>query len=662
MNDKQNSISNILKIAILCVLGILVYSNTFHSPFQFDDEENITENVSIRNLRDLKAIWSYWPTRFITYLSFAFNYHFNQQGVPGYHLGNLIIHLISAILVMWFILLTFSTPAIKDKEVSKYAKSIAFFGSLLFVCHPIQTQAVTYIYQRTASLAVLFYLASLSLYIKARLLQNQSSHSVIPGVCYAGSLIFALLGMFTKELVITLPLMILLYEFCFLRAGKNINWKYVVPFLVILLIIPVTMLGSRSARSGVMKELAKGSGEISRSHYFLTQFRVLLTYLRLLFVPLNQNLDYDYPVSETLWEMSTLGSVSVLLFILGTGILLFRRYRLISFCIFWFFLTLSVESSVIPLMNVIFEHRLYLPMVSYSIFLPAMLYYLCRKIITNYELRITNSDKSIFNKARLWQVILLMIVTLYSILAYARNEVWKSELSLWDDTVNKSPGKARPYNNRGVVYSNMGEHDKALSDFEQALSINPNYENAYNNRGVAYVNLGEFDKAMSDFNQALRIDSSHADAYNNRGNAYLRKGKFNKAVSDFNQSLRVNSDNASVYYNRGIAYENTGKYDKAISDFNKALSIDQNYADAYNNRGIAYLKKGEFDKAISDFNKALSINHDYADAYSNRGVAYGNLGEHDKAISDFNKALSINPNHVDACSNRRVACEQKRGN
>ncbi len=152
----MNSTSKFLAVISLCVLGILVYSNTFHSPFQFDDEHRIIKNVSIRDLGDLETIWSYFPTRFVPYLSLAFNYHFNQLRVPGYHLVNLVIHLISGIAVWWFILLTFSTPAVKGREIARHANHIAFLGSLIFVAHPVQTEAVTYIYQRTASLAALF--------------------------------------------------------------------------------------------------------------------------------------------------------------------------------------------------------------------------------------------------------------------------------------------------------------------------------------------------------------------------------------------------------------------------------------------------------------------------------------------------------------------------
>ncbi len=639
----MNSTSNLLAVVSVCVLGIFVYSNTFHSPFHFDGERCIAENVSIRNLTHLRAIWDYWPTRFTTFLSLAFNYHFNGLRVFGYHVVNLVVHLTSAIVVRWFIILTFCTPAMKNKEITRHAKSIAFFAGLLFVAHPIQTQAVTYVIQRATSMATLLYLTSLSLYIKARLSQNQRLAPAIYGFYYGSSMVAALLGMLTKELFVTLPLMMLLYEFCFLGVKKNVNWRYIVPFLIILLlIILVMMIDSESGISGAMRRLAEAAGGMSRGHYFSTQFRVLVTYLRLLFVPLNQNLDYDYPIWKSLWEIPTLASGAALLLILAAGILLFPRYRLISFCIFWFFLTLSVESSVIPLADVIFEHRLYLPMVGYSIFLPTIIYYICRKKL----------------KLRIVKVILLIIITFYSVLAYTRNEVWKSQFALWDDTVTKSPGKARPYANRASAYFNLGLYGEAISDCNRALSINPNREIAYNNRGLAYLEIGEFDKAISDFNQVLRIDPNHEDAYNNRGTGYFRKGEFDRAISDFSQVLRIDPNHEKAYDNRGTGYFRKGEFDKAISDFNQAVRINPNYASPYHNRGIAYERIGEYDKAMFDFNQVLRIDPNHEKAYNNRGVVYLRRGELDKAISDFNKALSINPDYTSAYNNRRAAYEE----
>ncbi len=217
--------SKIFAVITLCCLGILIYSNTLHSPFHFDDEYSIVRNFSIRNLSNLGAIWHFWPTRFITYLTIALNYHFNHLNVFGYHLFNLVIHLGSAILAWWFALLLFSTPAMKGKKIAGYANLIAFFVGLVFVAHPIQTQAVTYIIQRSCSLATLFYLASLNLYVKSRLLQQEGKSLRVWMPYYGSSLITMVMAMFTKEMTITLPLMVLLYEACFLKQEYSKSWE-----------------------------------------------------------------------------------------------------------------------------------------------------------------------------------------------------------------------------------------------------------------------------------------------------------------------------------------------------------------------------------------------------------------------------------------------------
>ena len=230
-NPYRNSITNFLAIAAICLTGILIYSNTLDSPFQFDDQRSIVENYSLREPFNLKGIWNFDQVRSVAYFSLAINYHFSHLQVRGYHLINIIIHLSSAILVCWFVHLTFSTPYSTGKEISQHRRLIAFFSGLIFVTHPIQTQAVTYIIQRCTSLASLFFLLSLTLYIKARLtlIGKFMARSWI--VFYGLSLLSAILGIFTKEIVITLPLIILLYEVFFLRdEERKIGWAYLIPF------------------------------------------------------------------------------------------------------------------------------------------------------------------------------------------------------------------------------------------------------------------------------------------------------------------------------------------------------------------------------------------------------------------------------------------------
>ena len=401
--------SHLFVIIILFCLGLVIYSHTLSSSFHFDDHLSIVSNLKIRNIFNLKAIFNFWPTRFITYLSLALNYRLEHLNVFGYHLFNLLVHLASAALVWQLTLLTLSTQALKDDRVSRKPLLIAFFTALIFLTHPIQTQGVTYIIQRATSLATLFYLASLTLYAKARLTEGKKQTQPY----YLASLTTAILAMFTKEMTITLPLMILLYEFCFLKGEKKLNLKYLIPLLATFFIIPLTMLLTKSVNISKMHLNSELAPSISPIHYFLTQLRVMVTYLRLLILPINQNLDYDYPVFRSLLELPVLLSTILIGILIFTAIKVFQKHRIISFAIFWFFLTLLPESSFIPIRDLVYEHRLYLPMFGFSLFLVYTIYYL--------------TDT---RNLRLAVALLSAIVIAYSVLTYSRNFVWKDEISL----------------------------------------------------------------------------------------------------------------------------------------------------------------------------------------------------------------------------------------
>src|SRR3989338_2672953 len=281
-----------LAVIILCLLGIVIYSNTLHVPFQFDDHAILLKNLSvISSPSDIGAIWNYWASRFIPFLTFALNYHFNGLNVFGYHLVNLIIHLGSGLTAFWLINLLLSTSGMREDKIAKHANLIAFLAALIFLSHPVQTESVTYIFQRSSSLAGFFYLFSLCLYVKSRLLGADGSPLSKWGPLYLFSWFLGILAMLTKENTITLPLMIILCEFCFLKTDRRIKWRYVLPFLVILPIIPILLFSTKSIISGDMGRLAASNAYLD-PHYFLTQFRVMITYIRLLFIPVNQNLDY----------------------------------------------------------------------------------------------------------------------------------------------------------------------------------------------------------------------------------------------------------------------------------------------------------------------------------------------------------------------------------
>ncbi|KPK97248.1 MAG: hypothetical protein AMJ95_10125 [Omnitrophica WOR_2 bacterium SM23_72] len=621
----SNQNYKLFMFAVLLLSGFLVYSNTFSSSFHFDDQQYIINNLTIRNIYNLQGIWNLFPTRFVTFFTFALNYAFHKFNVVGYHVVNLMIHLGSALLVWWFTRLILATPVLKKTKLTLHSDIIALFASFIFLTHPIQTQAVTYIFQRCSSLATFFYILCLCLYLKFRLFKKRY-------LFYAFSWFFGLAAVFTKETAATLPLMIILIEFMFLEEILRQRLRSVWPFLVLLVIIFISLFSARTDSLNDMESFFNQPS--SARYYFLTQLRVLVTYLRLLFIPVNQNLDYDYPIRTSFLNLPSIGSFLLLASIFFWGIRLYRKHRLFSFCIFWFFLTLTPESSFIPLKDVIFEHRLYLPMVGFSLFITSGLFSF-------------SGSKAVEPVAAL----LTCLVLVYSFLTYQRNKVWKDELTLWKDVVNKSGQKSRPYIQRGNAYFAKGDFERAISDYNKLLEIDSNPFDAYSNRGLAYQNKGDFDRAIFEYNKALEISQGDAAIYTNRGNVYLSKRDLNRAIFDYNKALEINPDFTEAYYNRGIAYQSKGDFDQAIFDYNRAIEINPYHAKSYNNRGLVYQTKGNFNRAISDYTRAIEIDPEYIKAYLNRGQAYFNQGNLNRAIADYTRVIQINPDFAQAYHN-----------
>ncbi len=575
---KKNIYADLVGLIIIILLGINIYSNSFNCSFHFDDYSNIVNNTKIQNLQDVQAWWNFYPTRSIGMFTFALNYHFNKIDVKDYHRVNLIIHLINAFLVWWLTLLIFSSPVLKDNPIIRQKKGIAFFTALLFVSHPLATQSVTYIWQRLASMVAMFYLLSLILYLKARL---SNKGNISKTLLFTGSLISAVLAMLTKENAFTLPFAILLFELFFLRTKKFLlnfrDYRMILTlaaFIGVILIIPLKF--SFSIFEPIPPRLGH-TYTVTPVNYLFTQFSVIVKYIQLLFLPINQNFDYDFPISNKFFEIRTILCFLVLLSLIILAIFFFKRYRIISFGIFWFFLTLSVESSFIPLDDLIYEHRTYLPSFGFFLILSTGLYYL------------------LWNKYKYPAIsILVLIIGSNSFLTYERNKVWKDDLTLWNDNVAKTPNLARPIISRGYGYGNHGQWDKAIEDYTKGIEINPKYTAAYTYRGVAYGNLGQWDKAIADYSKAIEIDPKYTVAYYNRGVAYSNLGQWDKAIAGYSKAIEIDPESASVYYNRGVAYGNLEQWDKAIADYSRAIEINPNLTEAYSNRYLAYRKlRGE---------------------------------------------------------------------
>jgi tetratricopeptide (TPR) repeat protein len=602
---------------LLLLSGTAVYSNSFFNSFHFDDIAFILQNDAIKPGGSLGGIWHFWPTRFFGLVSFALTYRLQADAVFGYHLISVLLHVLTAVLVFWFASQTFSSPALGDAGVRRNAKPLAFFAALVFLLHPIQTQAVNYIFQRVTILSTLLYLASLCVYIKA---MRIISERPVQGRWYYGlSFTAAAIGMFTKETVFTLPLAIVLYHVYFLRPAQRSRYRYLVPFCCLLPVVPLTLLCTRLpwAPASDMQRFI-GHPFLNSGQYLLTQFRVMVTYVRLLCLPWHQNLDYDYPLSHTLWDAPTLLSLGILCLIVWYGFTVFRRSRVISYGIFWFFITLLPESSIMPLLDVIVEHRLYLPMAGISLLAAGGLYSaLARK------------------RAVVAVVAASLILVIYATLSYRRNFIWKDEISLWSDVISKSPHKARPYNERGLAYHDDRRYDAAIRDYTRAARLAPEYAGAYYNRGVTYQEQGAYAESIQDYSRAIKINPRYAYAYYNRGALYYADKNYDKAVLDFRRALRICPDCPGFRERFSRASEEGIRY------YTEQLQRGPDSAEPYQRRGFIYYANGKYEEAVSDYVRALQRKPDQAWIHASLAESYYSLKDYAAATASYEKAISL---------------------
>lgn len=645
-------------VLLIILLGLIAYSNTFHASFHFDDEVAILENPIIKDLRFFiepsraevfKGHFEYntFKNRYIGYLTFALNYKLHGLNVAGYHILNLLIHIGNGLLVYLLVILTFKTPFLHASRLKSHSGQIAVFTALLFVCHPIQTQAVTYIFQRVASLATMFYLLSLVAYIKWRLkiLQAHGFSDFQRGnkkslVFYLISILAAVLAMKTKEIAFMLPFTAALYELIFFKDKLKRKALYLFPLILTLVIIPLTLLNIDIPFNELIDDVNKATkvgSRLSRTDYLVTQIRVIVTYIRLIIFPIRQNLDYDYPLFHSLFHGEVLSSLFLLLTFLGFGVYLLFRYRhsesclqIISFGIIWFFINLALESSFIPLMNIIFEHRIYLPSIGVILAFTTTVFLAAEKL----KDRGKNIAGPVYG-------ILIVITVLLTWSTYQRNFVWMNEMSLWKDVVRKSPDNARAHNNLGNAYRSRGLIGKAIDEYLFALKLDPAFQVAHYNLGHAYQFQTRFDKAVEHYSIAIQLNPADYDTYNNLGNTYRSMGLMEEAIKNYEIALKLKPYSADPHINLGNVYMSQGFADKAVEQYKLAIQLDPLIASAYYNLGLAYASQGHIDKAIEQYQTVITLKPDYSAAHYNLSVAYRAKGFISKANEHYETASRL---------------------
>lgn len=543
---------------LIALVGAAIYANALRCGFQFDDGYAIVENSFLRNIFDPAAIWSFDPPRFLTYLSFAANLFFSGLNVAAFHATNVLIHIANSCLVFLLVAVTAQTPRLRQTFSPEAAYRVALLSGLIFLCHPLQTQAVTYIVQRAASLAAFFYLGTIVCYALARLVPGLKWYLMAFFLCFA--------GMFTKQNAFTAPFMILLYDTVFFdtrekQGGKR--WLGFLPFLLTLLLLP--LLTSSAGLAGIQMEgLPKVEGALPRSQYLMTQINVLVTYLRLVFFPVRQMLEYDYPVVRSMAEPQALFSFILLAALFLLAIRLLKKQPLIAFGILWFFITLAVESGVVPIPHLIFEHRMYLPMAGCAVVIGAAAWLMLRQ----------KSRYLIFGIA---------IVCALSFLTVRRNEIWKDKLSLWQDNVRKAPGLGSAHYSLGLAYAELGNNEDAMREYQRALDLGYKMGRVYFSMARLWEAAKETEKAIRDYETGIGLDPTFAPAFNNLGTLLAGRNQYDRALLMFQKASELDPANPQVLGNLGAVYAQTGRNEDAIVVLELALRISPSFLPARTN-------------------------------------------------------------------------------
>lgn len=624
-----------IKIAILIIVGFAVYSNSLFAPFLFDEYFIITENKAIKT----GAIFTEFNIpRYVAMATFGINYSIGKLNPFGYHLVNLIIHLANGILILILVATLLKMreprePATAGSPDKKYNGIVPFIISLIFVAHPAQTQAVTYIAQRFTLLAVFFVLVSILSYIKFRSAPQEDYRY------YLLSLASCILAYKTKENTVALPLVLILMELIFFRRAKSSILKrimYLAPYFIFISLIVISFIDMHKSLKDVLIQIGEISYEtklITRSQYLLTEFSVMVTYIKLLMLPIHQSIDYYYPLSYSFFEWKTFISFLLLAGIVCVSIVSLKKWgnknshvAMMSFGLLWFLIFLLPESSLIPISDVIFEHRMYLPSIGFILALFCALALLDKKI-----------------KVYALETVSILAIIILSVMTYQRNELWRDEEKLWNDAAVKYPQKLRAHINLGIAYARKGKCDEAIQELEPAVLIDPADSKARANLALCYWKKGSTDKALQEYQTIIQLDPSSIKGYYDLALFYLESNNVTEAFNVLVKARSVDSTDPMVNALLGSVYCQTGDVNSALSYFQEAIKVEDDNANVYFAIAICLLNSGNLQESRRNFLKALEFNPHYVEAYYFIGLTFENEKNFPQAVSYYQQFISNAP-------------------
>jgi tetratricopeptide (TPR) repeat protein len=544
------------RLALIMIIfsGLLVYGNTLNYPqFLFDGNLFLLNNPLFKSMEYYARLFDVYEfsrldeqlglnpdvtTNFmmrpVAYLTFTANYYLSGFNPAAFRAVNIVIHVINALLVFACIELLIDISSIRVEMKACSTRFIPTVSAFVFLLHPMQTESVTYITQRFASLAALFYLVTIWTYL---LWSLKMKRGIVCNRFRWISFAALLLGMFTRESLFTAPFILLLLELTVLGNGLKVGLRRAVPHLMLLPVIPFHVIVVSAAQNSSSPTFWGAINVVNYvdtpiSHYALTQLVVVVSYLRLYLLPYGQNIDPDQQLYTLPYQLPVVGSALVIMVLVFGSYGFYRnnksdvRPTLIFVGICWYFLALAVTSSVIPLPDLMAEHRAYFPSVGFIL-----------AFVTSLDLVRTSPGKVFYNRTVVAGVVVWCLILI--VLTTNRNTFWKSGIRLWSDAVAKSPEKERPWSNLGIAYHKSANYSEAARCFATAVTINSNSGLLYEMLADSYIELKRFQDAVDAGLRGISVDPANPALYNNLGIAYAELDRFEDARQAFETAVAL---------------------------------------------------------------------------------------------------------------------------
>lgn len=628
-HSASRSTSWILPAAVVAA-GLVAYANSLCGPFIFDDG-HIREDPRFE--RFLPFTVTADTSRPIAALSLAFNVALSGMDVRGFHLTNLAIHLLCGVLLFGIVRNTLQSDLLRERYGAA-ASWLAWAVALIWTVHPLQTQSVTYIIQRCESLMGLFYLLTLYCFIRgSRPGCARGWHAAAVACCAC--------GMATKEVMITAPLMVLCYDRQFvshsllhaLRRRRVFYGALAMTCCVLGGLWLFNVPPDARTTAGFFLQ------DVTPFHYAAIQPGVILHYLKLTLWPATLCLDYyDWPRSaSTLDRAVTIGSVLVMLIV---ALRWTWKRSPIGYPAMWCFVVLAPTSSFMPISDLAFEHRMYLPLAGVA----------AGAVIGAFELlRRPGRPNRVFEYLGIGSAVALCAVLIG--LTLKRNQDYRSAVAIWTDAVEKRPGNARAQHNLGAALARSGRPAEAEFHYRQALVLEPEYARAHHHLGTSLLQQERVAEGSAHIDESLRLDPRNAQAHNDRGLALVRQGRMDEALQAFTQSLRIDPRNAAAHNNAGTVMLRRHRLSEARTCFAAAIRVAPACAEAHAGLASVLLQQGYTEQALHCSRDALSQDPTCAEAHQTLGIVLAQRGRIEEAVEHFQCALDQDPSMTTARKN-----------